>query len=115
MMRNPATNISKLVTLIADAPVLRDRVLRVANSPVLGIPGRVSNLSYAITLLGFDALRETVMHLLALGSFRQLVSLLVEYEQFWDHSISCAVASRIMALRVGRCSPADAFTAGSLS
>jgi RNA polymerase sigma factor (sigma-70 family) len=112
LIRNPSTNTARLVELIAEEPTLRERVLRVANSPALGVRRRVSNLSYAITLLGFDALRETVMPLLALGSFRKLVNLLVEYEQFWNHSVSCAVAARIMALRIGRCDADDAFAAG---
>jgi putative nucleotidyltransferase with HDIG domain len=112
LIRNPSTNTAKLVAIISEEPMLCERVLRVANSPALGVRTRVSNLSYAITLLGFDALRETVMPLLALGSFRKLVNLLAEYEQFWNHSVSCAVAARIMALRIGRCNASDAFTAG---
>jgi putative nucleotidyltransferase with HDIG domain len=112
LMKDPSTSVAKLVALITAEPVLRERVLRMANSSALGMRSRVSNLSYAIALLGFDALRDTLVRLLVNGSFRNLVDVLLHYEQYWNHSISCAVAARGVARKTESVNPEDAFTAG---
>jgi HD-like signal output (HDOD) protein len=112
MVENPTMSVSRLGQVIARHRGLSQRVLQIANSPVYAIPGRVSTVQSAITLLGFNVLRDTVITLLVRGAMRTMVNAVIHYEQFWNHSISCGVAARILARRFVPDHADDAFVAG---
>lgn len=112
MVENPAMSVAKLGKVIASHRGLSERVLRIANSPLYAIPGRVSSVNSAITLLGLNALRDTVITLLVHGAMRSMVNAVVHFEQFWNHSISCGVTARILAKRFAAGHEDGAFIAG---
>lgn len=112
MVDNPSMSVARLGQVITKHRGLSQRVLQMANSPVYAIPGRVSTVQSAITLLGFNVLRDTVMTLLVRGAMRSMVNAVLQYEQFWNHSISCGIASRILARRFAPELADDAFIAG---
>ena len=112
LMRDPASSIARLGTIVSSDQALSERVLRIANSPVLGIPSRVETVPRAVTLLGFDALRETIMRMVVTGAFRTIVALFTQYEEFWKHSIACGLAARLLARKHPEGKPDDAFVAG---
>ncbi|MCC6396973.1 MAG: HDOD domain-containing protein [Bacteroidetes bacterium] len=112
LMRDPASSVARLGTIVSSDQALSERVLRIANSPALGIPSRVETVSRAVTLLGFDALRETIMRMVVTGAFRTIVALFTQYEEFWKHSIACGLAARLLARKQPEGQPDDAFVAG---
>lgn len=112
VMRDPAASVARLSAIVSSDQRLSENVLRIANSPLLALPQRVSTVSNAITLLGFDALRDSVMRMVVTGAFRSLVDLFTAYGEFWNHSISCGIVARMLARRSGVVSEDDAFVAG---
>ncbi len=112
VMRDPAASVARLSAIVASDQRLSESVLRSANSPLLAIPQRVATVSNAITLLGFDALRDSVMRMVVTGAFRSLVDLFTAYGEFWNHSVSCGIVARMLARRSGAVSEDDAFVAG---
>ena len=112
MVEDPTMSVSQLGKVIGSNRALSDRVLRRANSAVLAIPQRVLNVDRAITLLGFDALRDMMLRYFVNTAFRRLVNSVVQYEDFWNHAISCGVASRILARRFAPDCVDGAFVAG---
>lgn len=112
LMRDPASSVSQLGAMVATDKELSERILQRANSPTLGLPVRVSTVSQAITLLGFEALRDTLMRLVVSGTLQTVVNLFSHYEEFWKHSIACGLACRLLARKHGRVHPDDAFVAG---
>ncbi len=112
MVRDPTMSVSQLGKVIRSSRALSDRVLRRANSSMFSIPQRVSSVDQAITLLGFDTLRDMMLRYFVNTAFRRLVHSVVRYESFWNHSISCGVAARILALRFVPASVDAAFVAG---
>jgi HD-like signal output (HDOD) protein len=112
MVDNPGMSVAQLGKVIASHRSLKDRVLRIANSPVYAVPGRVSSVQSAITLLGFNILRDTVTHLLVYSAMRSMVNAVVHYEEFWKHSVSCGIAASILAQRFAPEHVDDAFVAG---
>jgi len=112
MVEDPTMSVSRLGKVIGSNRALSDRVLRRANSAVLAIPQRVSNVDHAITLLGFDALRDMMLRYFVNTAFRKLVNSVVQYEDFWNHAVSCGVASRILARRFAPEHIEGAFVAG---
>ena len=114
LVDNPLTSVAKLASAISKDQLLVRRVLRQANSPLYGFPRRVSDPNFAVILLGFDALREMVVRSIVTGAFRRMVNSLIRFEAFWDHSIGCGLASRLLSEQTGLCDPNDAFVAGLL-
>lgn len=112
LMRDPASSVSQLGAVVSSDRALSERVLQQANSPVLGLPSRVSTVSQAVTLLGFEALRDTVMRMVVSGAFRTVVALITHYEDYWRHSIAVGLLARSLARRHGASRPEDAFVAG---
>ncbi len=112
LIGNPASSVAQLGAVVASDRALSERILRIANSPVLGIPSRVSTVSHAVTLLGFEALRETVMRMVVTGAFRNMVEFFTHYEEFWSHSIACGLFARMLARKQPRVNATDAYVAG---
>jgi RNA polymerase sigma factor (sigma-70 family) len=112
LMRDPAASVSQLGALVETDKGLKDRILQRANSPVFAQSSRVATVSEAITLLGFDALRDTLMRMVVSGALQTVVSLFTQYEGFWRHSIACGLVARLLAQKHGRVRPTDAFVAG---
>jgi putative nucleotidyltransferase with HDIG domain len=74
-----------------------------------GLPRRVSTLSQATAILGFNAVRSTaiaatVFQNLGHGSFNRM--------KLWEHALGCAVAGKIIARRTGYQNAEEAFIAG---
>lgn len=112
LMRDPAASVSQLGALVATDRGLSERILQQANSPVLAMPSRVATVSEAITLLGVEALRDTLMRMVVSGALHTVLSLFSQYESFWRHSIACGLAARLVAQKHGLVRPTDAFVAG---
>ncbi len=112
LMRDPASSVSQLGAVVATDRDLSERIIQRANSPVLEMPSRVATVSEAITVLGFDALRDTLMRMVVSGALQTVVTLFSQYEQFWRHSIACGLASRLLARKHKLVHPTDAFIAG---
>ena len=112
LMRDPASSVSQLGAVVSTDKTLSERILQRANSPILGLPSRVSTVSQAVSLLGFDALRDTLMRMVVSGALHTVATLFAHYEDFWRHSIACGLAARLLARKHGRVSPDDAFVAG---
>jgi len=58
LVEDPRTAGSDLARAVGADPVLAARVLRVANSSYYGLSGRVSTLPFAVSVVGFQAVRS---------------------------------------------------------
>ncbi len=81
---------------------LTARLLRLANSPTLGLSAKVNTVSRAVTVLGIRAVRDLALGVAAVHSFARIPSNLVTMEDFWTHSMLCGVAARELAARTER-------------
>lgn len=92
---------------------LAARVLRLANSPFYGVPGRIGSVSDAVRLLGL----RTVAGVVAAVSLRGLMQGLrcpgFHFEAHWRHVLATAIAARELALCCGHDAD-EAFLAGLL-
>jgi RNA polymerase sigma factor (sigma-70 family) len=111
---DPTTSVSKLSSLLLKEPGLVQRVLRKASSPLYGYARKSLTVDFAIILLGFDVLKETVASMVVNNALRNMVNVLFHYEEFWSHSLSCGFIARYLAEEHGVCDPDDAFIGGLL-
>lgn len=89
------------------------RLLRVANSPVYGLSGRVASVRDAITVLGLRNVRMLVIAATVAKAFRGPFAAPFDPQRFWRHSLAAAYAARAHARICGE-EPERAFTAGLL-
>lgn len=114
LVDNPSTSVARLAATVGKDQALMKMVLKKANSSYYGFSGRVTNINFALVLLGFNALRETVTHALVSSAFRNLVGVMFSYEELWNHSLACGILARRLATMTRRCDPDEAFIAGLL-
>ncbi len=108
IIEKPKISINEIGNFIANDPVLTSRVLKVVNSPIYGFPGRISSLNQALILLGLNVVRGM---LLGVSVFEAMQKTMIG---LWEHSLGCAIASRIIAKRKGLKEPEEISIAGLL-
>ncbi len=105
---------SDIGALILSDPALTAAVLRVANSALFNVAGKVDNIDRAVSLVGMRELRDIVFGIYATKAFEGIPTTLIAVEDFWKHSLNCAAAAQFLG-RLARIRNADSlFTAGLL-
>ena len=111
---DPAMSVGQIANLIGSNPSISQKLLRIANSPLLGLPQRVESVDAAIMLLGFETLRRTMTSQLVNSALRNVVNTVVAHDGFWNHSLGCALAARMLARKFAPAQLGEAFLAGLL-
>ena len=99
-------SLKKIGEFISQDQSISARVLKIVNSPIYGFPGRISSVHQALMLIGLSAVKGM---LLGISIFDMMQQSMVG---LWEHSIGTAIASRIIASRVGIKNPDDVSVAG---
>lgn len=108
---SPPTTYSQLNTLIHDDtasaddisqvinsdPALATRLLKIVNSPYYGFPSQISTISRAITIVGTSELTQLVLATSVINAFKGIPADLIRMQDFWHHSIACAVTASQIA------------------
>lgn len=115
MLREHNSNIVQLTEVIGKDQGLTTKILAVANSPLYGLPRKVSSLEFAVMLLG---MREISNIVTALSLAQVVKSVEIEefnFMDFWLHSMIVGTASKDIAQKLGFSELAgDAFVGGML-
>ena len=107
--------IDQLVTLLEKDPTLVMKILRLVNSSFYGFRSKVNNLRHAVTLLGYNTIRNAVISITVIDTLnldKELKGFAVD--SFWEHAIRVAVMSRYLSVKIGLLPAEDAFIAGLL-
>ena len=108
VIENPRVSLNEISNFIAGDPALTTKVLRMVNSPIYGFPGRISSVNQAVILLGLTVVKGL---LLGVSVFDLMQKTMVG---LWEHSIGCAIFSRIIAIRKGHRDPDELSIDGLL-
>lgn len=108
VIENPRVSLNEISNFIAGDPALTTKVLRMVNSPVYGFPGRISSVNQAVILLGLTVVKGL---LLGVSVFDLMQKTMVG---LWEHSIGCAIFSRIIAVKKGHKEPDELSVDGLL-
>jgi putative nucleotidyltransferase with HDIG domain len=115
LVDNPRTSASALARLISTDQTLTARLLKLANSAYYGFPREISTVNMAIVVLGFNTVKDMGLSLSVFDVFKQAEnSSFFDIARFWEHSIACGIASRMIARHAGSRFAAEAFVAGLL-
>ncbi len=108
LLADDNTTAIHLARVIEKDQVLTSKVLKLVNSAFYGFPRRISTVSNAIVLLGFNVIRTLII---TTSIFEMMQS---EDLGLWEHSLGVAAASGILAKRLGLKNPEEVTTAGLL-
>ncbi|MFT3905014.1 MAG: HDOD domain-containing protein [Steroidobacteraceae bacterium] len=115
MLCDQDANVERVVRVLGAEPVLATRVLKLANSAAMNRTGRsILDLRNAVTRLGFDALRTTVISF-AMAQLRQVQDyrgIERQLNALWQQSVWMSALSFVLARRGGRFNPDTAMLAG---
>ena len=101
-VNDPNTSAADLNRLIAADQALASKVLRLVNSSYYGFPRKISTITNAVVILGFNTVRNLTTSLGVFNAFDtrgQRTAL--NRDDFWAHSIGVAVAAGVIARRKG--------------
>lgn len=84
-----------LATLIESDPALSAGILSVINSPYFGFAKKVSSISHAVTVLGFQEVQSIVLSISVVRLFDQKGFDFME--KLWRHSFAVGIGSRMLA------------------
>lgn len=93
LMRDPRTSAQDIAKVISRDIALAERVLRLANSAYYGFQRRIGNLTQAVVLLGFQTVRNLLLTVSVIDSFRPGSHDDFDYPAFWAHSVASAIVS----------------------
>lgn len=113
ILENPKSTARDIDNVIKTDQTLTAKTLKIVNSAYYGFPRRITTVTDAVVILGFNtvkslALSATVCKMF-LGGNKDF-----DREALWEHSIAVAFASRIIAKRVKFADEESAFVAGLL-
>ncbi len=115
LVNNPKTSARDLSKVITDDQVLTARLLKLVNSSFYGFPQKISTVTGAIVLLGFDAIRNLLLTTsvfdLFSNKYREHKQL---HESLWDHSLGCAIGAKVIGSFIRYEKVEELFVAGLL-
>ena len=115
LVNDPKSSARDLARVITDDQVLTARLLKLVNSSFYGFPQRISTVTAAIVLLGFDAIRNLLLTTSVFDLFanRNRQKKQVQ-ERFWDHSLGCAVGAKVIGNYLRHDKVEELFVSGLL-
>ena len=114
LLANPNTSAGELGKIISKDQGLVTKILRVANSPLYGLPRKVSTIEFAIVILGFTHIKNIVVALSAFEAFNSKNDEKWDRKKFWAHSIMTATVAKNISEEIGYRKSGEAFIAGLL-
>lgn len=114
LVEDPNSSSADIARAISQDPSFTVRLLRVANSALYGFSSTVDTVAKAVTIIGTSQIRNLALSMSVARSFAGLPNELVSMDNFWRHSLLCALAARHLAREARRCDPDALFTAGLL-
>ena len=111
VMNDPEATNADMSKIVSMDQGLVGSLLRIANSPLYGLPMKVRSMRQAVTILGRKAVRVLVLS----ASAKQLHKSWGAMEELlWTHAVGAAIGSHVLAQKAGIKNVGEAFLAGLL-
>ena len=115
MILNPSTSPKEVAQVISSDPALTAKVLRVVNSSFYGFTNRITTITHAIVILGFNTVKSIALSSTIFDVFRRTVKPGdFDRTEFWKHSIGCGAAAKVLGRRLNYPMIEELFIAGLL-
>lgn len=102
---------TRCVELIETDPALAAATLKLANSPLYGLSGRIGSINDAVRMLGLRAVSGLLTTVALRRAFRIDPKVNFKASEYWRHAFATALLARALARR-GDLDPNEAFVTG---
>ena len=109
---DPATTVDDITEIIESDPSLNAKILKLVNSAFYALPRRISSLKMAVSILGFNSIRNVVLAASIFNMFKKSPSF--DQVGFWIHCLSVGVGCRAIGSRHGASEEGSEFVYGLL-
>jgi putative nucleotidyltransferase with HDIG domain len=96
-LKSEDASIERIGNIIAKDIGLTTKILKLVNSSYFGLRQHVSNPSRAVSLLGIDLIKATVLTAGTMEKFRHLKFPGISIEHMWEHAMQTAAFAKIIA------------------
>lgn len=114
LLDDPTTNTAALSRMIGKDQGLSTKILSIANSPLYGLTRKVSTIDFAILIIGYQDIKNIVVALTMVDSFKNKSDKYLDQKEFWVHSMLAGTACKRVAEDLGFRIGSEAFVAGLL-
>lgn len=108
---DPESTARLLGLVISRDQALASRVLRIANSAFYGVNRQINTISDAVTIIGFDGIKNLALALSMRGIYKSFGLL---EQLLWDHSAGVAIAVQLAASHAHLKQKKEVFISGLL-
>jgi putative nucleotidyltransferase with HDIG domain len=115
MLQDEDISVKQVAKTIETDQAMVPKILKLVNSAFFGLRSKISSISHAIMILGFNTVRNAAVSVSIIDTFSgKEVAEGFDVRDLWRHSIGVATTSRYLAHELHLPSPEDAFTGGLL-
>jgi putative nucleotidyltransferase with HDIG domain len=115
LLRDYNTSINELADKIEKDQAITAKILKLVNSSFFGFRAKIGNIRHAVSLLGFNTVRNAVVSVAIIDAFA-FKKTLPEFDStdFWKHALAVAMTSKYLAEKTRLHAPDDCFVGGLL-
>ena len=114
-LEDESCDVDEIGATIAHDPAITTRILKLVNSSYCELPGEVSSVAHAVSLLGRERCKHLLIDSVLKGVFSAEDNPAFSMQVFWQHSIRTALIARELAGHIDAIlKPEAMFTAGML-
>jgi len=95
--KNDSLTAASLGAIISRDPSLTASTLKLANSAYYGMPREISNIERAVTILGFDTVKNMALTISVSKVFQKKEGQILDLEGLWLHSLGVGLAAKHLA------------------
>ena len=114
LLETPSVSIPSLSTIISKDQGLVTKILTIANSPLYGLQRKVTSIDFAVMVLGFNELKNIILVLSLVDSFKNKTDKYLDQKEFWLHSYLTGCAAKRISEDLDFPNEGEAFVAGFL-
>lgn len=114
VIANPLSSADQMAQVINKSPSLTALLLKIVNSSFYGLPSRVDRVSLAVTMIGTRELSALALGISIISIFKNIPRSHLNMRSFLQHSLACAITSRLLAAQKNMRQTEQMFTAGLL-
>lgn len=113
LLNDPNSSAKDFDAVIAKDPALTAKLLKLVNSAYYALPYKVESISRAVSVVGFKQVRDLVNSVAVIEAFKDFDPATLDMRKFWEHSLACGVAGRVLSI-FGRQANPDVFSTAGL-
>lgn len=119
VIARPDASAADVAKVVGADPAVATNLLRIVNSAYYGLQVRVSSVSLAISVMGFNMTKKVALKAAVFSAFGKRREKIQHFDPaaFWKHAVFAGVAARAIATRSSAFAdihPEDAYMAGLL-